>query len=325
MIGKFLTLAFVFVLSGAAVVAQTPAPRTESRVFSFSFDGDGGYLGVQTEEVTKDNFSKFGLREVRGVAVADVLEGSPAQAAGLQKGDVIVRLNGDEITSSRKLTRLVGEIAPDHTAKITVSRAGSERDIDVTVGKRPSPKFDNGSFSFPDGLEMPKIPDMPDLEKLPRFEVKPGEPMVWSFSNRRQIGVGLTPLTEQLSDHFGVQNGALVNTVRENSPAAKAGLKAGDIIVEVEGKTVNGEMDVIRAIAEKKDGDITVTYVRDRNRRSVTLTPEEVKGTLEHFEFRGVPNAPTPPDTPSTPGVHKLARPAVPMPLNRLILPGRII
>ena len=329
MIGKFLTLAFVFVLSGIAVTAQTPAPRPEPQVFSFSFDGAGGYLGVQTEEVTKENFSRFGLREVRGVAVADVVEGSPAQTAGLQKGDVIIRVNGDEITSSRKLTRLIGEISPDHTAKITVSRGGSERDINVTLGRRPEPKFGDGAFHFPEGIEkfeMPKFPNMPELEKLPRIEGKPGEPFVWSFTNRRQIGVGLTPLTKQLSDHFGVENGALVNTVRENSPAAKAGLKAGDIIVEVDGKAVKGEMDVIRALGEKKEGDVTVTYVRDRNRRSVTISPEEVKGGFEHFEFRGTPDAP---GAPAAPGVLKLSRPAMPpaapMPLNQLFVPGRIV
>ena len=224
MIGKFLTLAFVFVLSGIGALAQTPVPAPpsppEPRVFSFSFDGDGGYLGVRTEEVTKDNFSKLGLREVRGVAVAEVVQGSPAEAAGLQKGDVIVRLNGDEIASSRKLTRLMGEISPDHTAKVTVLRNGAEREFNVTVGKRPGPQFGEGSFRLPEGIEkfeFPKMEDMPNLDKLPRFEGRPGEPIVWSFGNRRQIGVGLTPLTKQLSDHFGVENGALINTVRQPS------------------------------------------------------------------------------------------------------------
>jgi membrane-associated protease RseP (regulator of RpoE activity) len=336
MIGKFLTLAFVFVLSGMAVTAQTPAPQPERpQAFSFSFDGAGGYLGARTEEVTKENFSRFGLREVRGVAVAEVLEGSPAQAAGLQKGDVIVRVNGDEITSSRKLTRLIGEISPDHTAKLTVSRSGSEREINVTLGKRPEPKFFNGSFHLPEGFDkfevpnmehfdFPKMENIPNLDKLPRFEGRPGEPHTWSIGSRRQIGVGLTPLTKQLSDHFGVENGALVNTVRENSPAAKAGLKAGDIIVEVDGKAVKGELDVIRALGEKKDGDVTLTYVRDRNRRSVTLTPEEGKGGFEHFEFYRTPDAP---DAPATPGVNKFVRPATPSPAPMVGFfgPGRIV
>ena len=341
MIGKFSTLAFVFVLCGIGAIAQTPAPApappSEPRVFSFSFDGDGGYLGVRTEEVTKENFSKYGLREVRGVAVAEVVKGSPAEAAGLQKGDVIVRLNGEDITSSRKLTRLVGEISPDHVARVGVLRNGSERDMDVTVGKRPGAQFGEGSFRFPEGFErlelpkmegMPKFEDMPDLEKLPRFEGKPGEPMVWAFGNRRQIGVGLTPLTKQLSDYFGVVNGALVNTVRENSPAAKAGLKAGDIIVEIDGKAVKGELDVIRALGEKKEGDVAVTYVRDRNRRTVTLTPEEVKGAFEHFEFRTAPETPGVPPAPASPGMFRLERPAspaAPMHLNELLSRGRIV
>src|SRR5688500_5348099 len=117
MIGKLLTLTFVFILSGITAAGQTPppAPRAETRAFSFSFDGEGGYLGVQTEEVTRENLGKFNLREVRGVGVAKVQEGSPAQAAGIQDGDVIVKVNGEDITSSRKLTRLISEISPEHT------------------------------------------------------------------------------------------------------------------------------------------------------------------------------------------------------------------
>src|SRR5687767_2952448 len=109
-----------FLLAGfvlyAGVEAQTPAPappsapKPEAHSFSLFFDGDGSYLGVQTEEVTKDNFAKYGLKEVRGVAVEKVMEGSPAEKAGIQIGDVIVRFNGEEVTSVRKLTRLLGEV-----------------------------------------------------------------------------------------------------------------------------------------------------------------------------------------------------------------------
>ena len=138
--------------------------------------------------------------------------------------------------------------------------------------------------------------------------------MVWSFTNRRQIGVSLTPLTKQLSDHFGVTNGALVNNVREDSPAAKAGLKAGDIITEIDGKAVKGELDVVRAIGEKKEGEVTVTFVRSGQKQTVRVTPEEGKGMFfEHFEWDG--DFPTP-----KPG----ASPA-PMPLNQLFMPGRVV
>src|SRR5215207_1042688 len=102
----FLLIGFVLVVAGDA---QTPAPgaKGESQAFSLFFDGGDSYLGIQTEEVTKDNFAKYGLREVRGVAIERVIEGSPAEKAGLQNGDVIIRFNNDEITSVRKLTRLL--------------------------------------------------------------------------------------------------------------------------------------------------------------------------------------------------------------------------
>lgn len=326
MFGK--ALLFVFILSGVAVTAQTPppAPKQVPQVFSFSFNGDGGYLGVQTEEVSKENFSKFGLRDVRGVAVAKVIEGSPAQAANFQVGDVIVKVNGEDITSSRKLTRLIGEISPDHTAKITVLRGGSERELTVTIGARPEPKFGEGQFKFPEGLEKMDIPDMPNLEKLPRAPMvpgKPGEPFVFAFGNRRQIGVGFTPLTKQLSEHFGVEGGVLINQVRENSPAAKANLKAGDIIVEADGKPINGELDLIRAIGDKKEGEITLVIVRDRSRKTVKVIPEEVKGEFNQF-FEFSDDA----DEMKAPRLFRMMRPgtpSAPMPLNQLLIPGRIV
>lgn len=338
------SFAFIlFVLIGVGINnAQTPEPRTDKapvKTFSFSFDGDGGYLGVQTEEVSRENLSKFGLREVKGVGIESVVDGSPAQAAGLQKGDVIIKINGDDITSGRKLTRLVSEISPEHQARLTVVRNGSEREITVTVGKRPGFRFDEGAFAgimAPMGkLDLPQMPDMPampNLERLPRGDWSPlppgapDAPFAFAFGSRRQIGAGLMPLSKQLAAHFGVESGALVNDVREDSPAAKAGLKAGDIIVEVEGKPVKGDGDLMRAIGEKKEGPISLTIVRDRNRQTISVTPEEMKGGFNHyFEF----STPETPDSPAAPGLLKLARPATPaitpVPLNNLRTPGRVI
>jgi serine protease Do len=294
---------------------QTPEPKKlpgdAPRAFAWSFDGDGSYLGVQTVEVTKDNFAKFGLHDVRGVAVEKVLDNSPAQAAGLQNGDVIVRFNGEEVTSARKLTRLISEVSPDHQARVTVVHGGSERELTVTLTKRPGMQFENGNFewkAFPPIAEMPKIPDLsklkdnlPDVSKLkelygsPGFQVAPngdGNIFVWKGFGGRQIGVGVMPLTKQLGDYFGIAdgNGLLISTVRDNSPAAKAGLKAGDVIVEVDGKQVKGDFDLVRTLNEKKDGDIELTFVRDRNRQTVHLIPEAVKSgdlspLMQRFDF----------------------------------------
>jgi serine protease Do len=328
----FLLFGFVVVIAGQA---QTPAPgaKGDAQTFSFIFDGDGGYLGVQTEEVTKDNFAKYGLREVRGVAVEKVMEGSPAEKAGLQTGDVIVRFNNEEVTSVRKLTRLLGEVSPDHQAKITVLRGGGERELTATLGKRPTPKFEDGSFgmSVPGAPGVPRVervpfppsgemPVLPPMQSIPMTPGTPDQPFVWRSGSGRRIGVGVTPLTKQLSEYFGVSGGVMINEVRADSPAAKAGLKAGDIIVEADGKELKGEVDLIRAIAEKKEGDVTLTIVRDRNRQTIRVTPEESKdGFNSFFEF---PNAP---GSMVAPQQFKLAVPMTPVPMSGFRFPGRVL
>jgi serine protease Do len=316
-------IGFVFVLVGEA---QTPAPEAkgESKSFSFFFDGDGGYLGVQTAEVTRENFAKYGLREVRGVAVEKVMEGSPAEKAGIQTGDVIVRFNNEEITSVRKLTRLLGEVSADHEARLTVLRNGGERELTATIGKRHAPKFEEGSFAtqvpFPPG----EFPELPKLKQLPRVEAlppgSPDQPLAWQMRSGRKIGVGVTTLTKQLSDYFGVTGGVMIHDVRPDSPAAKAGLKAGDIIVDVEGKEVKSEMDVIRAIGEKKEGDISLTIVRDRNRQTIRVTPEKMDG-----EFNMMFESPVAPGAPMSPQQFKFEMPATPMPLTEFHFPGRVL
>jgi membrane-associated protease RseP (regulator of RpoE activity) len=297
---------FVFILltmmSGMCVWGQektTPAPRAGAvaSTFTFAFAG-GSYLGIETDEVTRENMGKYNLREVRGVAIEKVLEKSPAEAAGLQAGDVIVKFEGEDVTSVRKLTRLLSEVAPDHEARLKIVRNGDEREVTVTIGKRPNTEWKEGRFSttFPEGsfgkLQMPAMPAMPPTPAIPAMPATPNwkvegitpRAFAWVGSGR-QIGVGISSLTKQLGEHFGVAdgNGLLITEVRENSPAAKAGLKAGDIIVEIDGKEISPENHLIRILHEKKEGDITLTVVRDRNRQTFTVTPEAGKGQFGEF------------------------------------------
>ncbi len=305
---------------------KTPKPL----VWSFQFDGS--YLGIEPQEVTKDNFSKFGLSSVRGVAVEKVVENSPAAQAGLQAGDVIIKFDGEEITSVRKLSRLISEVAPDHQVKLTILRGGSEQEITATIGKHEMPTVFNGNFKMPELMKMPKMTPMP---QMPQVQIMPpngkGEAFIWKndgenvyfFGTNRQIGVSVSSLTKQLGEYFGVAEGKglLVSSVRENSPAAKAGLKAGDIIVEVDGKEVKGNADLIRAINEKKEGDISLTIVRDRNRQTIQVTPEKLKGEITplfeenaptvNFQMK-TPQMQFTPFTPITPQV-------APVPLKRVL------
>jgi serine protease Do len=289
----------VFILSllaaaSAAVYGQslpTPAPRPDGNRGVFVFpQNDGGYLGVQAVGVTNENMSQFGLKEARGVGVEKVVENSPAEKAGLQKSDVIVRFDGEEVKSTAKFTRLISEVAPDQKAKLTIVRGGEEREITVTMGKRQPFVFERGQAfpaqgfpSMPSMPNMQNIPSMPEMPKMQEFKLTDdmfkGNNFVWNFNGGRKIGVVSEPLTKQLGDHFGIADGKglLVMEVREGSPAGKAGIKAGDIIVEAGGRPVAEAMDLVREINAKKEGDIEVTFIRDKNRQTVKMTPEESK------------------------------------------------
>lgn len=331
---------FVFILTAAcavSIIGQTPETKGSNekaaQAMTFTFGGFGSYLGVQTAEVTSENYSKFGLREVRGVVIEKVMENSPARAAGLQAGDVLISVDGDEITGTRKLTRLIGEIAPDHKTKLVIWRNGSEQEITATIARRPAPKFENGNFefSFPGPIGKIEIPDMKELRQLealpkidgPQVWASPdgrGEGFVWRSGSGRQIGIGITPLTKQLADHFGVDGGIMVNSVRDGSPAFKSGIKAGDIIVEIDGKAVNGEFDLLRTLGSKKEGDVQLTIVRGRDRQTISVTPEVSVSPGFVFETdEGGSILPAPPLK-----MQKVQPPAV-SPAITLLTPGRVL
>ncbi len=296
---------FVFILltalAAVSFAQDAPKPgeaRKAESVYRLALGGAGGYLGVELKEVSNANYQQLGLSSVRGVAVEKVLKDTPAEKAGLEDGDVIVKFNGEAVTSTRKLTRMISEVAPDHTVKLTVVRSGGEIEIPVTMGQRKGLRFVGGDFDFPMRIETPDpliAPGMPPLPPTP--PMAPGvrvfpdaDVQVFSYFSGRQIGVGVSPLTKQLGEFFGVEGGKglLINDVRKDSPAERAGLKAGDVIIEIDGKEARSQMDLMRATGGDKDGPVLLTIVRDRVRQTISVTPEEGKdGDLfKGYEFK---------------------------------------
>ncbi|HEX8069587.1 MAG TPA: PDZ domain-containing protein [Pyrinomonadaceae bacterium] len=310
----FYALGLLLALGGAAS-AQTAATqdRPETRAFTMTLFG-GNFLGVTTETVTRETLSRYNLSgEPRGVGVTSVAADSPAAKAGLQKGDVILRFDGEPVTSVQKLQRLIQEAAPEHAVRLTVSRNGAEQELTATLARRDEfPRVEGFTLrpgegwqaldpeafkKFGDewrlrgdewrrnGEEMRKrMEEMRrQLDKLPRMDLLPdgaGE-LRLALGARRRIGVTTTTLTDQLADYFGVAGraGVLVTSVSADGPAAKAGLKAGDVITEVDGAQVKDAGDLVRALNRKDDGDVTMSVTRDRKARTVTVTPEKTKAT----------------------------------------------
>jgi membrane-associated protease RseP (regulator of RpoE activity) len=298
---------------------STPAPPAPG-VFGWSGDDlgsfslfieGGSFLGVHAEDINKENMARYGMREARGVGITQVVKDSPAEKAGLRKDDVIVRFEGDSVTSVRKLTRLVSEVAPDQTVRLAISRSGGEQEVSVTIGKRDN-KLDAfhrlegfEGFKKLEGLEgLKKLEGMDKLKELHKMFPPDGTPgaktwkwegpmvgeegMVFSLGNHRRIGVSTMQLTKQLADYFGIADGkgVLVTAVTEDSPAAKAGLKAGDVITGIDGEKVEGAGDLSRAINKKKDGDVTLTIVRNKNQRTITVTPKAAESVIKPGTIR---------------------------------------
>jgi serine protease Do len=277
----------IVILASASALAQgtPPAPATpptppvaaqpsEPMSFSFYFDGSN-YLGILPEEINSSNMSKYGLSAPRGVGISRVTEGSPADKAGLKKGDVILQFDGEPVTSTRKLFRLIGEAAPEQTVRLTISRSGAEQQLSATLGQREDASRALGALApeLRDRLFQPRTPQVwanpPNMPNAP-------EVFSYSFGNNRRIGVNTTQLTKQLADYFGVNGGqgVLIASVSENSPASKAGLRAGDVVTEVNGEKMENAGDFTRALNRKDDGEVTLTIIRDKSRRTIKVTPE---------------------------------------------------
>jgi serine protease Do len=280
-----LCLAVSLLLTGGLARAQQPSAPSPPQAwsdaepfgsFSLLVDG-GGFLGVYAEDINKDNFSQYGLRDARGVGITEVVKDSPAEKAGLRRGDVIVRFDNEAVTSVRKLNRLVSEVAPDHAVKLSISRGGAEQEVSVTIGKRNNYADTFQSFKFPQG-EFPK-------GTFPQggFRIEgPNDGFVYAIGNRRRLGISTTSLTKQLADYFGVADGkgVLVTSVEADGPAAKAGIKAGDVITAVDGEKIEGSGDLSREINKQKQGDVTLTIIRDKRQQTIRVAPKETSGTL---------------------------------------------
>jgi serine protease Do len=231
--------------------------------------------------------ARYHMSSARGVGVTRVVAGSPAEKAGLKKDDVILRLDGENITSVRKLNRLVSEIAPDQSVKVTVSRGGAEQDVTATIAKRDNSTMAQDYFQL-----QPRVWKWEGNPKefknfkwdfpMDKFDFDFGKVGDFTFmlNNSRRIGVSTMQLTKQLADYFGVTagKGVLVTSVSDDSPAAKAGVKAGDVITAIDGEAVDSPGDLARAINNKKEGDVTLTVIRNRSQQTFRVTPAEGGG-----------------------------------------------
>ncbi len=233
----------------------------------------GPRIGVTVKEAAKGE----------GAEITEVQSESPAFKAGFRIGDVIVEFDGERVRSAAQLTRLVRETPVGRAVKAAVTRDGKRAELLVAPEERSGQLQEKmrvledrlGRLSDRPGTFEYFLPDRGPLAVVPRGQVhEPFNLYFWQGGSGR-LGVMVENLPAQLAAYFGVKDGVLVTEVTEESAAAKAGLKAGDVITAVNNSTVKDGAELARLVRDiKGGGEIAIGIVRDRK-------PQTLKATLE--------------------------------------------
>jgi membrane-associated protease RseP (regulator of RpoE activity) len=280
MIHRFLLCMFLFSLVASAQPAESNYDRMgESWSWGLgSEEGGGGssYLGVDIADVSPERLGELKLKEEHGAEITMVDQDAPAGKAGLHEHDVIVSLNGTAVESAAQLRRMIRETPSGRVVNLGISRDGQPLTIKVQLADRhKSMAWEPKNFEYK--FDMPKMPTMPDFD-LPVS-------VVVVHSSARS-GLMVENITPQLGDFFGVKggNGVLVRSVEKGSRGEKAGFRAGDVVVKVNGQPVHDTSDFTHTLRSSSGGTAAITVMRDKKEQNLTLTLPEKKdsgGLLE--------------------------------------------
>ncbi len=222
-----------------------------------------GWLGVGVQELTPSLREKMKLGNETGLLITEVVRDSPADDAGLKTEDVIMQFEGSKVEQAGDFSRLVRNAGADKKVTLLVLRHGERKTIEVMLAKRRTPSYATGfSHGFGPGKGM----------------------MIWG--NRPRLGVQVHELDENLAAYFKVEpgSGVLVLEVNEDSPAAKAGLKSGDVIGKVDSEAVRSAEDLMESLQDYEEGDqVKIEYVRQGRRETATVEIDQASESGYRF------------------------------------------
>ncbi|HBO84671.1 MAG TPA: peptidase, partial [Deltaproteobacteria bacterium] len=194
-----------------------------------------GWIGVSIQDVTPELAQSFGLKERYGALVSSVSKGDPAEKGGIKSGDIIVEFDSKEIKEVNDLPKTVAVTSPGKTVKVKVIRDGKEKIVSVTVSTMKD-----------------------DVEAAEREEKEDAAP-------EKKIGMAVQGITPDIARRYGLKDaeGVIVVNVKPESPAAKAGIRRGDIVKEVNGAEIK-DLNDYRDVMKKAGKDKTVRFLIQR-------------------------------------------------------------
>jgi serine protease Do len=211
----------IFSPSGGSVGIgfDIPADTAKSVVAQLKQKGHvtRGWMGVRIQPVTGDIADSLGLKNAEGALVDEPQSGSPAAKAGIEAGDVIASVNGEQVKNAHELARKISAMAPGSSVKLGVVRKGEQKTMTLTLGELPEQRQADASTTQPDATGVP------------------------------HLGLALAPAADVAG---AAGKGVVVTGVEPNGPAAERGFQVGDVILDVGGKAVSQPADVRSALSE---------------------------------------------------------------------------
>jgi serine protease Do len=196
-----------------------------------------GRIGVGIAEVTKEVAEPLGLPKASGALVRNVESGGPAEKAGVEVGDIIQKFDGRDIERSSDLPRIVGNTRPGSQVAMTVWRRGASRNLNIAVGEMSA-------------------------ERAASDATGPAEPPVASASPNNWLGVVATALGDERKQQLRVKSGVLVEAVSDDSPAGRAGIRPGDVILQINNQDVTAPGQFNEAVNKLDKSKNLVVLVR---------------------------------------------------------------
>jgi serine protease Do len=266
-VGIGMAIGAMGVLALAQVAAAQRVVRAPRELVRAELLG-GVTIGVSVRDVEAADAQRAQLPAPSGAYVQEVRQDSPAASAGFRSGDIIMSFDGERVRGARHLVRLVEETPSGRSVEAAVQREGQRVTLNVTA-QSGATRLDLGGD--PLVAQLVRRGDTPLVDAFRAF----GEP--------GRLGVGVQELTDQLETYFGASSGVLVTRVEPGTPAAAAGLTAGDVITRVNGQAVGSVGELRRQLAGVS-GEATLTVVRERQERTLTVTLEGRPGARRTFE-----------------------------------------
>lgn len=269
---------------GLAQQARELAGTWQDGPAIFIEDGESGWLGISISEVTAEKAKELKLPAERGVLVSDVEADSAAAKAGLKNGDVITEFNGQRVEGTVQFRRMVRETIAGRAVPVTVWREGRAQTLQVQMGSRSAQMRSRMEERLRERMGInPDVRIAPEIRVAPRIEI---------FASRTPtLGISGEDLDGELGKYFNAPDGqgVLVKQVFEGSPAAKAGLKAGDVITHIEGQRVKSLGDLRATMREKREAkSVKVDLLRRGSALSLNVEIEQPRPPAPRVSARRV-------------------------------------